>query len=75
MEIDNRVFIVTGASSGIGLATARALTGRKAQVALLARSTNALEALSAELPGSLAITADMTDVEEASSMSIPAPPS
>lgn len=63
MEIDNRMFIVTGASSGIGLATAKALAGSGAKVALLARSTKALEALSAELPGSLAVTADMTDFE------------
>src|SRR5579871_1667728 len=63
MEIDNRVFIVTGASSGIGLATAKALAGSSARVALLARSTQALEGLSAELPGSLAVTVDMTDFE------------
>ena len=44
MEIEDRVFIVTGASSGIGLATAVALSGRGAKVALLARSTDALEA-------------------------------
>jgi len=63
MEIENRVFLVTGASSGIGLATARTLAGKRAKVALLARSTQALQALSAELPGSLAVTADMTDFE------------
>jgi short-subunit dehydrogenase len=61
MEIEGRVFIVTGASSGIGLATARALGSRGAKVALLARSTDALKELSGELPGSLAVTADMTD--------------
>jgi short-subunit dehydrogenase len=63
MEMNDGVFIVTGASSGIGLATAKALAGRGAKVALLARSTQALEAISAELPGSLAVTADMTDFE------------
>lgn len=61
MEIDKRVFIVTGASSGIGLAAARALSGSGARVALLARSTAALAELSSELPDSLAVTADMTD--------------
>ena len=60
MEISNHVFIVTGASSGIGLATATALSERGAKVALLARSTDALKALAAKLPGSLPITADMT---------------
>jgi short-subunit dehydrogenase len=62
MRIDGGVFIVTGASSGIGLATARALAARGGRVALVARSTQALEDLAATLPGSLAVTADMTDV-------------
>jgi NAD(P)-dependent dehydrogenase (short-subunit alcohol dehydrogenase family) len=35
MQIEDRVFIVTGASSGIGLATATALSGRGAKVACL----------------------------------------
>ncbi len=39
MQIKDRVFIVTGASSGIGLSTAIALSERGAKVALLARST------------------------------------
>ena len=36
MRIDDRVFIVTGASSGIGLATARTLAARGGKVALVA---------------------------------------
>jgi len=36
MQIKDRVFIVTGASSGIGLSTAIALSDRGAKVALLA---------------------------------------
>jgi short-subunit dehydrogenase len=60
MEIKDRVFIVTGASSGIGLSTAIALSGRGAKVALLARSGAALQKLSQQLPGSLPVTADMT---------------
>jgi NAD(P)-dependent dehydrogenase (short-subunit alcohol dehydrogenase family) len=63
MQIQDHVFIVTGASSGIGLATAKALAGQGAKVALLARSAGALEELSATLPGSLAVTVDMTDFE------------
>ena len=63
MHIDERVFIVTGASSGIGLATARALAARGGQLAVVARSTQVLEDLAATLPGSLAVTADMTDVD------------
>lgn len=64
MDIVDRVFIVTGASSGIGLSTALALAGRGAKVALLARSTATLDELSARLPGSLPVTADMTQFEQ-----------
>jgi short-subunit dehydrogenase len=60
MEIKDRVFIVTGASSGIGLSTAMALSDRGAKVALLARSTDALKELAQKLPGSLPLTVDMT---------------
>lgn len=60
MDIEQRVFIVTGASSGIGLATARVLSRKGGKVALLARSTAALEELADALPGSLPVTADMT---------------
>src|SRR5690349_23738760 len=63
MQIEDRVFIVTGASSGIGLATAVALSGRGAKVALLARSTDALERLARQLPGSLPVTVDMTQFD------------
>jgi short-subunit dehydrogenase len=63
MQIRDRVFIVTGASSGIGLSTARALSERGAKVALLARSTGALTDLAQQLPGSLPVTADMTQFD------------
>ena len=60
MQIKDRVLIVTGASSGIGLSTAVALSDRGAKVALLARSTIALQELAQQLPGSLPVTVDMT---------------
>ncbi len=60
MQIRDRVFIVTGASSGIGLSTATALCGHGAKVALLARSTGALQTLARQLPDSLPVTVDMT---------------
>jgi short-subunit dehydrogenase len=59
MQVKERVAIVTGASSGIGLATARLLAARGAKVALVARSANKLESLSKELAGSLAVPTDM----------------
>lgn len=61
MEIDGRVFIVTGASSGIGRAAAVALNARGGRVALVARSTQALNELASTLSGSFAVTADMID--------------
>lgn len=64
MKIKNQVAIVTGASSGIGMATAKLLTKLGAKVALVARSEDILKKLAKELPDSLPITADMTKVNE-----------
>ena len=61
MEIEGGVFIVTGASSGIGLATSRSLSNAGGKVALLARSAETLSELATELPDSLAIPVDVTD--------------
>lgn len=63
MQIKDGVFLVTGASSGIGLAAAEDLTNRGARVALVARSADALNELAARLPGSLPLTADVTDFD------------
>ncbi len=64
MQIKDKVVIVTGASSGIGLATAKLLSGSGAKVALAARSRDKLRALSKELPDSFVIPTDMTKVSE-----------
>jgi len=61
MEISGKSCIVTGASSGIGAATAQLLHSLGAKVTLAARRTGRIEALAAELPGSRAVTTDVTD--------------
>jgi 3-hydroxy acid dehydrogenase/malonic semialdehyde reductase len=64
-ELEGRSAIVTGASSGIGQATALALAGAGARVALGARRVERIERLAEELPGDghVAATLDVTDAE------------
>ncbi|HKL71258.1 MAG TPA: SDR family NAD(P)-dependent oxidoreductase, partial [Marinilabiliaceae bacterium] len=47
--MENKVVIITGASSGIGLASAREFAGRGAKLSLGARSIDKLEELQKEL--------------------------
>ncbi len=59
---NDRVAVVTGASSGIGEATARALAADGHRVGLLARRSDRIRALADELgDGAIAIQADVTD--------------
>lgn len=64
-DLEGTVALVTGASSGIGAATARALAGAGASVVLAARRTDRLEALAAEIEddggAALSVPTDITD--------------
>jgi len=64
---EGAVFLITGASSGIGAATARQASGAGYRVVLAARSTDRLQALASELGGperALAVRCDVTEWED-----------
>jgi len=64
-DLDGRVAIVTGASSGLGAGLARGLAGAGARVAVVARRKERLDDLAGEI-GGLAVPADLLDLDVAS---------
>jgi len=61
----DKTVVITGASSGIGAATAELLARQGAKVAVVARGAEALQAVAMKCgPGALAIVADVTRREE-----------
>lgn len=69
MDPQGAVAIITGASSGIGAATAQAFAAAGADVVLAARSTERLEQLAATLPGRpLVVPTDVSDAQSATAL-------
>ena len=70
--LEEQVVVLSGASSGIGLVTARKLSARGAKLVLVARNAEALEALARELEGegaeAIAVVADVGKREEVASV-------
>jgi NAD(P)-dependent dehydrogenase (short-subunit alcohol dehydrogenase family) len=66
-RLQDRVAVVTGAASGIGLATARRFAEEGARVVAVDLTTDAIETLAKELDGD-AITCDVTDEAAVSAM-------
>ena len=63
VSLEGAVAVVTGASAGIGVATARALRDRGARVVVAARLVDRLESLAAELDG-LAVQCDVSSWDQ-----------
>jgi len=67
-NIQGKVVVITGASSGLGEATAKLLSAQGAIVVLAARRTERIDKLAADIKEkggkALAITTDVTDVEQ-----------
>ena len=69
MRVAGATVLITGASSGIGAATARAVVGAQARAVLLARSAGRLDALAEELgPRAHAYVVDCSDREALASV-------
>jgi NADP-dependent 3-hydroxy acid dehydrogenase YdfG len=72
VETQPRTAVVTGASSGIGAATARALAEEGFRVVCAARRTERIEELAAEI-GGVAVTCDVNDPDSVAALAAAVP--
>jgi NAD(P)-dependent dehydrogenase (short-subunit alcohol dehydrogenase family) len=64
VRFQDKVVVITGGTSGIGLAAAREFASEGAKLAIVGRGAGALAAVRAEIPTALTIAADVGEVSE-----------
>jgi NADP-dependent 3-hydroxy acid dehydrogenase YdfG len=64
MQVKDKIIIVTGATTGIGKATAQLLHQEGATIVMAARNQAILSELEVQLPGSLGVVCDMTNLSD-----------
>jgi NAD(P)-dependent dehydrogenase (short-subunit alcohol dehydrogenase family) len=64
MRFQDKIVVITGGSSGIGLAAAREFAREGAKLAIVGRGAEALAAVRAEIPAALTIAGDVGEVAE-----------
>ncbi|NMM84072.1 oxidoreductase [Rhodococcus sp. SRB_17] len=62
--LENKVAIVTGAGAGIGATIARAFGAEGARVVVADINSDAAKSVSSTIPGSIAVTADVSDEQQ-----------
>ena len=68
MSLSQKVVLITGASGGIGEATALAFNKEGCRVAIASRRTEKLESLALKLCNTLVIPVDLSEIEQAGKM-------
>lgn len=63
LELSGNVVLITGGAKGIGAAIARALTAEGARAVIVDRDQETAIALAGELPGGVAVAADLRDAD------------
>ena len=67
-KLKDKIVLITGASSGIGEAIARAFAGEGAKVVLVSRRKEKLETIASDLPETYIIEADLSEPHTAAKM-------